>query len=623
MTPENVEENKVLAVAIMRDGKVVSKLIPGKEPVRLGTGYNNNIVVEGENLPDSMVFITPGEDAKTWILRLSDNMDATIESGDGAILKFTDLRDLDIFPVDAEGYYLLNIKYLDQGQIEAGSFLIHFGFIIPMKKEAKPQEKKEKKPKALKEKKPEKEITDNRVLKIAIEGPDVKQEFLPNAGLMTVGEAEYNTVTAMNAGLPRIHTLLEPHGNKYLLKLIPGIKGGVEVKGSVIPFHTLIERNLMQQEKPDDSYSWIFDKNVSGVFTLGEIEVFFSFVEPPKVEINPEPKPEVPRKKYIAPEYNWEDFATRPHDGLAMKGNREESNRIAIILGLGLAIALLTGAVFDRFITVVHETKEQRLRSAPTARVATLASQPSRAEGIGEEIVADMNMSEETVEVGAGGGGSAGSGAASSTVSDGQAAGQAVLQSIGFAAYGTGSAGGSAGIATDLQTAAATGAGLASGGAGEAVIAGAGGGGSGGISGLVGSGGGPSANIEGVSSSDVEAVHRSADVSFSTHSSSSQIGVQGRSMNDIRRKINMINMRVKRAFEDLLRNNPAAGGTINVSFSITPSGSVVGISVSAAGSLSSLEPVVRAAVQSLNFGSSSEQIENIPMSVPMNLVPPE
>ncbi len=622
MTPENVEENKVLAVAIMRDGKVVGKLIPGKEPVRLGTGYNNNIVVEGENLPDSMVFITPGEDAKTWILRLSDNMDATIESGDGAILKFTDLRDLDIFPVDSDGYYLLNIKYLDQGQIEAGPFLIHFGFILPMKKEAKPQEKKEKKPKAVKEKKPEKEKTDNRVLKIAIEDPDGKQEFLPNAGLMTVGEAEYNTVTAKNAGLPRIHTLLEPHGNKYLLRLIPGIKGGVEVKGSVIPFHTLIERDLMQQEKSGDSYSWIFDKNVSGVFTLGKIEVFFSFVEPPKVEINPEPKPEITRKKYIAPEYKWEDFATRPHDGLAMKGNREESNRIAIVLGLGLAVALLTGAVFDRFITVVHETKEQRLRSAPTARVATLASQPSRTEGIGEEIVADMNMSEETVEVGAGGGGSAGGGA-SSGVSDGQAAGQAVLQSIGFAAYGTGSAGGSAGIATDLQTAAATGAGLASGGAGDAVIAGAGGGGSGGISGLVGAGGAPSANIEGVSSSDVEAVHRSADVSFSTHSSSSQIGVQGRSMNDIRRKINMINMRVKRAYEDLLRNNPTAGGTINVSFSITPSGSVVGISVSAAGSLSSLEPVVRAAVQSLNFGSSSEQIDNIPMSVPMNLVPPE
>ncbi|MCD4775251.1 MAG: hypothetical protein K8S15_04275 [Candidatus Aegiribacteria sp.] len=623
MTPEKEKAKKVLAIAIMQDGKIVNKLIPGRESVRIGTGYNNNIIVEGANLPDSMLFITPGEDTQTWILRLSDDMDASIESGDGAVLKFADMRDLGIFPVDPDGLYLLNIKYLDQGQINVGPFLIHFGFIVPPEKpKAKPQEKIEKKVKAAKAASIKAEKPDNRVLKITIEDTNGKTELVPNAGLMTVGEADYNTVTVKNIKLPRIHTLLEPHNSKYLLRLIPGIKGGVEVKGSVIPFHTLIERNLMEKEKQGDSYTWVFDKNVSGVFTLGNTEVFFSFEEPPKVLKKPEPKAELPRKKYVAPEYDWDNFASRPHDGLAMKGNREESNRIAVVFGLGLAIALLTGSVFDRFVTVIRETKEQKLRRAPTARVATLASQTRQTEGVGEEIVTDMTIGEETVEAGSGGGGGAGSGE-SNGVSDGTAAGEAVLQSIGFAAYGTGSTGGSAGIASDLQSAAATGAGLASGGGGQAVIAGAGGGGSGGIGGLIGSGGGPSASIEGVSSSEVEAVHRAAEVSFSTHSSSSEIGVQGRSMTDIRRKINMINMRVKRAYEDLLRNNPSAGGTISISFSITPSGSVVGISVSAAGSLSSLQPAVRAAVQSLSFGASSEQVENIPMSVPMNLVPPE
>lgn len=626
MTPEKEKQKKVLAIAIMQDGNVVNKLIPGKETVRIGTGYNNNIIVEGAGLPDSMLFITPGEDAETWILRLSDSMDASIESGDGEILKFADLRDLGIFPVDPEGLYLLNIKYLDQGQIKVGPFLIHFGFIIPpAKPKDNQQEKKEKKPKVVKAEQKEKEKPDNRVLKIIIENPDGKTELIPNAGLMTVGEAEYNTVTSKNVGLPRIHTLLEPHDDKYLLRLIPGIKGGVEVKGSVIPFHTLIERNLMQKEKQEDSYIWVFDKNVSGVFTLGNTEVFFSFVEPPKTLKKPEFQTEIPRKKYIFPEYNWENFASRPHDGLAMKGNRQESNRIAVVIGLSLAVALLTGAVFDRFITVIRETKEQKLRRAPTARVATLASQTRQSEGVGEEIVSDMSIGEETVEVGTGGGGAAGGGGdgQSSGVSDGTAAGEAVLQSIGFAAYGTGGSGGSAGIASDLQSAAASGAGLASGGGGEAVIAGAGGGGSGGIGGLMGGGGGPSASIEGVSSSEVEAVHRAAEVSFSTHSSSSEIGVQGRSMADIRRKINVINMRVKRAYEDLLRTNPTAGGTINISFSITPSGSVVGINVSASGSLASLEPSVRAAVQSLSFGVSTEQTADIPMSVPMNLIPPE
>jgi len=622
MTPEKETARKVLAVAIMRDGQVVGKLIPGKEPVRLGNGYNNNIVVEADDIPDSMPFITPGDDQESWILRLAGSMDAVIQSSDGATLKFADLKDLGIFPKDADGHYLLTIKYLDQGQVTAGPFMIHFGFIVPPKKKPKPPPKKEKKVKVEKEEEPEK--TDDRVLKITIEGPEGKSELIPSAGLMTVGEADYNTVSVKGIDLPRIHTLLEPHGDKFLMRLVPGIKGGVEVKGSVIPFHTLIERNLMQQDKPGDPYIWIFDKNVNGVFTMGNIEVFFGFVKAPKVQKKPVKK-EIPKKKYVPPEYDWDNFATRPHEGIAMKGDRDESNRVALILGLGLAVALLTGAVFDRFVTVVHETKEQKLRSAPTARVATLASQTQQTEGIGEEVVTDMSIGEESVEVAQGGGGPAGGAGEGSGdgVSDGQAAGEAVLQSIGFAAYGTGSAGGSMGVATDLQAAASSGAGLVSGGGGESALAGASGGGSGGISGLVGEGGGPSSSIEGVSSSEVEAVHREAEVSFSTHSSSSEIGVQGRSMNDIRRKINMINMRVKRAYEDLLRTNPSAGGTISISFSITPSGSVVGVSVSASGNLSSLEPSVRAAVQSLNFGASSEQVDNIPMSVPMNLVPPE
>ena len=617
MTPRKEETKKVLAIAIMRDGQVVGKLIPGSEPVHLGTGYNNNIVVEGNDLPDTMVFMVPGEEPETWILRLARSMDATIDSADGATLKFADLRELGIFPVDSEGNYLLNIKYGDQGQITAGPFLIHLGFIAPPKVEKKPVPPTKAEKKEIEEK-VEEEKPDDRVLKIVVEGLVGKREVFPNAGLMTIGEADYNTVSIKDIGLPRIHTLLEPVGNRYRLSLIEGIKGGVEVKGSVIPFDTLIQRHLMSQEKPGDPHIWLFDKSVSGVFTMGNVEIFFGFTEPPVVE-----KPveiEQPKVKYVAPKYDWDNFATRPHDGLAMKGNREESNRIAIILGVGLAVALITGAVFDRFVTVVHETKEQMLRRAPTARVATLASQPQM-EGIGEEIIADMGT-EEAVEVGTGGGGPAAGGEPSGGVSDGAAAGEAVLQSIGFAAYGTGP-GGAAGVASDLQAAASSGAGLASGSGGDALIAGAGGGGSGGLEGLVGGGGGPSAIISGVSSSEVEAVHRAAEVSFSTHSSSSQIGVQGRTMTAIRQKINMINMRVKRAYEDLLRNDPSAGGTINVSFSITPDGSVVGVSVSAPGSLSALTASVEAAVHTLNFGASSEQTENIPMSVPMNLVPPE
>ncbi len=35
-------------------------------------------------------------------------------------------------------------------------------------------------------------------------------------------------------------------------------------------------------------------------------------------------------------------------------------------------------------------------------------------------------------------------------------------------------------------------------------------------------------------------------------------------------------MRIQTAYESLLRNDPTAGGTINISFSITPGGTVTG-----------------------------------------------
>ena len=105
---------KVLAIAVMRDGKVVNKLIPGSQAVQIGTGYNNNIVLEGTRLPATMNFLSSGEEKDSWVIRLSDDMDATVTSTDGAKLNFRDLKGLGIFPTDDDGFYLLNLKYLDQ-----------------------------------------------------------------------------------------------------------------------------------------------------------------------------------------------------------------------------------------------------------------------------------------------------------------------------------------------------------------------------------------------------------------------------------------------------------------------------------------------------------------------------
>ncbi len=612
-------KNKILAVAAMRDGKVITKLLPGEKEITLGSGYNNNISVEAPGIPDSIILIKTGEEKGTWDLRLSDAMDAQITSANGSKLKFSDLKGLGIFNTDDHGNYVLKVNYGDQGVVTAGPFIIHFGFIDPPKIVEKKVLPKKKPP--VKKVEPAVVVPDKRVLKLNIEDVNGRREIFPNAGIMTIGQADYNTICVKTDNLPRIHTLLEPEsGNKYILRLLPAIKGGVEVKGSVIPFSTLIERNLLKQEKPGDPFIWVFDRNVSGVFTVGNTEVFFTFAEPPAEILKPKPKPVVKKVKLRPSVYNWKNFANRPHEITAFHADRKENSRFKLLLGIGLGAALLMGAVTDRLIVVVKESKTQILRSAPSARAVQLAETPPASAGMGEEIVSDMPVAEIATSGGGTGGSDAPAGGGAAVGAD---AASDVLSSIGFAAYGTGSAGGGAGFIGDLQSAASSGTGLASGQSGQALIAGAGGGGSGGIGGLAGGGGGVAATAGTVSSSDMQAAHQAAQVTFSANASGEAIDLGYRNMSDIRRKINIIKMRVQTAYESLLRGNPGASGTITISFSITPGGSVTGVSVSCPGSLAGLQGTVTAAVNSLNFGPAPEQTGNLPVTVPFNLVPPQ
>jgi hypothetical protein len=620
MMAQAAEEKKVLAVAVMRDGKVVSKMLPGNAPVRLGSGYNNSIVAEAPGIPDSMEFIRPGAERDTWELRLSDSMEAVVTSEDGSKLTFSHLKGLGIFSTDSDGNYILHIRYGDQGAVNAGPFVIHFGFIVPPAKPAPQKPAKKKEP----EKAPEvEEKPDSRRLRLTVEGPGGKRDLWPNAGIMTIGEGDYNTVSVKHAGLPNIHTLLEPAGNRYVMNLLPEIKGGVEVKGSVIPFNTLIERKMIRQEKEGAPYVWEFDKSVQGVFSVGGVEVFFGFADPPPEILKPKPKrepePVVPVERAKPAVYDWATFATRPHEETAFEEVSTENQKYKVMLGIGLAVALLLGAVTDRLILVVKESKAQILRRAPSARVASLAETPPPTEeiGIGEEVIGDM-PSTQVASTGGGEGPSGPVGAAA-----GASAAEDVLQSIGFAAYGTGAAGGGAGFVGDLQSAASSGIGLASGTSGQALLAGAGGGGSGGIAGLIGSGGGVASSAETVSSSQMEAVHQAAQVTFTASASGEAIDLGYRNMSEIRQRLNVMKMRIQTAYESLLRNDPTAGGTINISFSITPGGSVAGVSVSCPGSLSSLQATVTSAVNSLNFGPAPEQTSNLPVSVPVRLVPPQ
>lgn len=147
----------------------------------------------------------------------------------------------------------------------------------------------------------------------------------------------------------------------------------------------------------------------------------------------------------------------------------------------------------------------------------------------------------------------------------------------------------------------------------------------GGLASRAASGGGVQTldTLECVSFTAVQTAHSAAQVSFSASASGEAIDLGYRNMSDIRRRINVIKMRVQTAYESLLQTNPGASGTITINFSITPGGSVTGVSVSCPSSLSSLQGTINTAISSLNFGPASEQTQNLPVSVPFMLTPPD
>ncbi|MCK5133177.1 MAG: AgmX/PglI C-terminal domain-containing protein [Candidatus Sabulitectum sp.] len=97
----------------------------------------------------------------------------------------------------------------------------------------------------------------------------------------------------------------------------------------------------------------------------------------------------------------------------------------------------------------------------------------------------------------------------------------------------------------------------------------------------------------------------------------------GRDMSSIRRKISEIKEVVQTDYEVLLATNPEVGGTITISFSITPEGTVVDAYVDSPEELSTLREDILSVLAELDFGPASDQTEDIPVTIPFTLNPPQ
>ncbi len=97
----------------------------------------------------------------------------------------------------------------------------------------------------------------------------------------------------------------------------------------------------------------------------------------------------------------------------------------------------------------------------------------------------------------------------------------------------------------------------------------------------------------------------------------------GRDLGSIRVKVNEIKTVVQTDYEVLLATNPEAEGTVTLSFAIAPEGTVTDAEVECTEDLVSLQADILMAVEELEFEPSSEQTENIPVTVPFTLTPPQ
>lgn len=96
-----------------------------------------------------------------------------------------------------------------------------------------------------------------------------------------------------------------------------------------------------------------------------------------------------------------------------------------------------------------------------------------------------------------------------------------------------------------------------------------------------------------------------------------------RPMEQVRAELATLTDIIRVSYEELLETDPEAAGTIEVSFGITPEGSVVDLKVSSEPSLESLYPDLEYAVMAMEFVPLAGRSDTLPVTVPIELTPPE
>lgn len=96
-----------------------------------------------------------------------------------------------------------------------------------------------------------------------------------------------------------------------------------------------------------------------------------------------------------------------------------------------------------------------------------------------------------------------------------------------------------------------------------------------------------------------------------------------RDMNEVRNVLSPLNTTISDAYKELLTTDSEASGEILISFSITPEGDVILAEATCSEGLETLHDTVLEEVNALEFPPCSEQDGDIPVTVPVRLMPPQ
>lgn len=96
-----------------------------------------------------------------------------------------------------------------------------------------------------------------------------------------------------------------------------------------------------------------------------------------------------------------------------------------------------------------------------------------------------------------------------------------------------------------------------------------------------------------------------------------------RSMDEVREVVAGVRTSIQEVYEVLLVTEAAAAGDVTVKFEITPAGTVTDVEITCTEGLETLIEPVTETVKSLDFGNCPGQQENIPVTVPFSLLPPQ